>query len=897
MSFHPFSLSPEYDPTSSLSPDEQWELRLRQKRQTKLGFSQEETDRLRVEELNQAMLKNQQAMLKNQQAMIVKQDEGNFSLKKQNELQKETNQQLSHQIQTIQQQGWEREQQHYEQIETARENAAMLVGSVENLSLDIQKRLYEVGDYLGNELQRVQHEQNQTNLLLKDVKEILRIPDFQKERIYFVEQGLKHYYNSQINDSLSQDALENFLKAEVLEKTDYIVLHKIGMIYLYSPNHINLEKAIDYFTRAAKYASAESDPNAIRIANKLLENNQLTEIDAEQGLQLLAAESYFQGSIASYLLKKYPLSIRLAESAYNLSPKNLDVQFHLSKCYLQDNQIDKGLVLLEKLLRNHPVYSIHLSNDDYLVRNKNSLELLERLFNEVNEKIKDKCNSLETESDKSLFNETKLHFITILRKMVDKKHPYLEGVNILEGALPSIEKDIYRSKSITNSCLGLINTYPDLSCSGGYFDITLRKFIDNAHNQKDEKDFSKSFLKKFEIDLQRRTAELREMKAYPLQHALLLKDNYAKKTLDELILNFETTPLKERFQVCMEEFFILREKINFIEQKVSPVINAKNKSTNKIVLKNTKILEEYSNANTSIYLDEKLDHLSSLLEDVVFITERENIYLNNILICDPIESYFTRNYDFKSKSSIEAYRLKLKENLSKIPDFDRQAWSNCLIENSITINQTPFPFFCVLKSFHDVSAKRCKNSILTFFHFILAFIWLSIFIYLTFSVEFDSVKEFYSATLAEKKLGYLIKVLFFGVITASFAGLFFEVLLYIVKAIQIDSSNRFNYMFVESWRTSRYDIYLFWKDKISMPHHEFSQMMIDKYFFDNSFDLYKKKFNDQANDFTKRYGIFNKFFYDELYNELRKNGNREIIYGFFVFCFFIVFFIFYGIFK
>ncbi|MDZ7304469.1 MAG: hypothetical protein ONB44_20285 [candidate division KSB1 bacterium] len=85
------------------------------------------------------------------------------------------------------------------------------------------------------------HKLEVQNLLLGDIYKELRIPDFQKERRYYVEQGCKHYRNG-----LYAEALENFLKAEPLEKTDPFVLYSLGQLYLYQQELLDIEKAQSY---------------------------------------------------------------------------------------------------------------------------------------------------------------------------------------------------------------------------------------------------------------------------------------------------------------------------------------------------------------------------------------------------------------------------------------------------------------------------------------------------------------------------------------------------------------------------------------------------------------------------------------------------------------------------
>jgi ribosomal protein L7/L12 len=122
-------------------------------------------------------------------------------------------------------------------------------------------------------------QQKLTNLLLQNIGELLRVPDSEKERQLAIELGIKFFVNAQKDADLFDDSLEEFLKAESLMKQDYFVLHRIGLIYMHSIKHINIEKALAYFTKAAKYASVESDPKAMRLINILNKNESQHKIE------------------------------------------------------------------------------------------------------------------------------------------------------------------------------------------------------------------------------------------------------------------------------------------------------------------------------------------------------------------------------------------------------------------------------------------------------------------------------------------------------------------------------------------------------------------------------------------------------------------------------------------
>ena len=125
-----------------------------------------------------------------------------------------------------------------------------------------------------NKKMEIQIEQEKiTNLLLENIGELLKVPDMEKERLYYIENGLKYFKNALNDEDLFSDALEELLKAEKLKKQDPFVLHKIGLIYLYAPKLINPQNALDYFSRAAKYSILETDGKTDENIKKVYEND------------------------------------------------------------------------------------------------------------------------------------------------------------------------------------------------------------------------------------------------------------------------------------------------------------------------------------------------------------------------------------------------------------------------------------------------------------------------------------------------------------------------------------------------------------------------------------------------------------------------------------------------
>ncbi len=222
-----------------------------------------------------------------------------------------------------------------EMISGGFENGLKQLSTTFETSLDeVSIIISELGGMLDWRLDMMIEGQQISNLLSENIARLLRIPDFQKERRYYIEQGFKHYLNAAKDEDLFRDALKNFLKAEALEETDYIVLHRIGLIYLHFKALRAVPKAEAYMRKAAKYAVAETDPKAKRIANILAGDPRKKLSEQEKTpdwISWFASKCYLLAGRACYIQGKLSESVELAEKAFTLNPQLLDAGFDQAK--------------------------------------------------------------------------------------------------------------------------------------------------------------------------------------------------------------------------------------------------------------------------------------------------------------------------------------------------------------------------------------------------------------------------------------------------------------------------------------------------------------------------------------------------------------------------------------
>jgi hypothetical protein len=209
-----------------------------------------------------------------------------------------------------------------------------------------------------------------TNKLLENISSQLMIPDFQKERVYFIQQGLKHYRNATRNSELNRDALDNLLRAEEREATDCLVLYYIGMIYLYGKGVSDPGLAEGYFLRAAKYAAAEGRDSTTAVSRQLdsfVANEELSEEEArnyrKRRARQLSRSAWIEASVTAYAQGNIDDATRHAKRACELDRTDARAGLQYLKTLCAGGDLIKAHSLLRRLLDHSLLLAIPMVAD------------------------------------------------------------------------------------------------------------------------------------------------------------------------------------------------------------------------------------------------------------------------------------------------------------------------------------------------------------------------------------------------------------------------------------------------------------------------------------------------------------------------------------------------------
>lgn len=193
----------------------------------------------------------------------------------------------------------------------------------------VEQGIYELKATFEWGISEVVWQIEQNRAVLKDILEVLMAPlDTQaKERRKRAEEA---YANGWV-----EDAEEEFLESEKLNKFDFSIHISLGMFYLF--HKIDKEKSLSYFVKAIKYSKPKS---AFHTSYALLHK---ALIHFDMGNTVEAEEASFE--------------------AINLSPNFTEALYQNAQYNAQLLNIDKSIATLEKAIRSDKLYCLKANKD------------------------------------------------------------------------------------------------------------------------------------------------------------------------------------------------------------------------------------------------------------------------------------------------------------------------------------------------------------------------------------------------------------------------------------------------------------------------------------------------------------------------------------------------------
>jgi len=299
-----------------------------------------------------------------------------------------------------------------------------------------------------------------TNVFMGNITQLLKIPDSQKQRSYYVEHGLVYLKNAIEEGSTSdfyKEAMDEFMKAEAIEDKDFFTMFRIGLIYYSSVNYLDIKKAISYFALSARYAKAFG--NALPVSTQTILNckggEKYEKVFTKNSLYNEASNSLVFASRCCYIFRMVTEGLSFAEEAFKIAPENAEAGFQLVKMLVAAGQNDKACDTIEKVININRYYSLKVLTDPDIIINK-----------EIQIKLLDITAKTKREATKK-YSECKATIIpnSVAISALDEVRKTISGNDFLsfKKALDLIEKvskwtySIYHISGCEDSCEEIIS--------------------------------------------------------------------------------------------------------------------------------------------------------------------------------------------------------------------------------------------------------------------------------------------------------------------------------------------------------------------------------------------------------------------------------------------------------
>lgn len=202
-------------------------------------------------------------------------------------------------------------------------------------------------------------------ILADDLGLLLRAPLSESPWAKRLEQGLTLYGEAAKDQDFQKalDILNELLDSGQAPHSDYLMLHRIGLIYLYVPSLLDLAKAEAYLIKSAECIMEESDPQAKRLISALADmgSRGMTE-ELALLMKRAAAESYFQAGIACLAQGELNDAADIFSKSYDLYPLP-EAGYLKAKALMLVGRNAEATPVLEQVIKQQRIYAFKLVID------------------------------------------------------------------------------------------------------------------------------------------------------------------------------------------------------------------------------------------------------------------------------------------------------------------------------------------------------------------------------------------------------------------------------------------------------------------------------------------------------------------------------------------------------
>jgi tetratricopeptide (TPR) repeat protein len=242
-------------------------------------------------------------------------------------------------------------------------------------------------------------------LLEDDLQMLMRVGDSESSWLSQLDKAFRYYRDATRYNDFFQQSLQilvNLVSASKHDYGNYALMHRIGMIYLYHPDLLNVSKAEMFFINAAQSVQKETNLQMKRLLSTLTRQGSKGMIqDFESLKRRLNSEYYFHAGVSCYARAEYERAVEYFETAYYTFSMP-ELEYLLAKSLLAIGRIGDCARILIGLFKKHDFYMLKTSLDSGFSSLPNVLDSLaivrDHLLSEVRSKMQEMRASIVEDS-------------------------------------------------------------------------------------------------------------------------------------------------------------------------------------------------------------------------------------------------------------------------------------------------------------------------------------------------------------------------------------------------------------------------------------------------------------------------------------------------------------------
>ena len=201
-------------------------------------------------------------------------------------------------------------------------------------------------------------EQRLANVKLDKIAEAVKIPEFQKVRIWNVKRALVYLKSARTDSSHYLTAIKHFSTALVEDDEDYFSMYELGMIFLFVPQHLDVGKAKDLFVQSANHARA--DGKSYKDGDN---ENEFCDPN------ILKVEAAYMAAKAAYVLGAFNEAAKLSQQVVKHKTNHIGGRLLCAKSYVAGNNGVRAATAIRSLIKNRWMHVIFVLDELDLIGN------------------------------------------------------------------------------------------------------------------------------------------------------------------------------------------------------------------------------------------------------------------------------------------------------------------------------------------------------------------------------------------------------------------------------------------------------------------------------------------------------------------------------------------------